>query len=103
YILGYAAALLALSNVPGSGIYVDSFYIAVVVAIIWGILGWTVRPMLNLLALPITILTLGLFSFVVNALVFWFMASFIQGFHVDGFIPALIGTIVLSLVSWLIH
>lgn len=102
-ILATAAALLALSNFPGSGITVSSIYIAVVVAIVWGILGLTVRPVLNILTLPINIITFGLFSFIINALLFWLLSTFIAGFHVAGFIPALIGVIILSIVSWVMH
>ncbi|MDE1925447.1 MAG: phage holin family protein [Patescibacteria group bacterium] len=102
-ILGLAAALLALSNFPGSGITVDSIYIAIVVAVIWGVLGLTVRPVLGILTLPINIITFGLFSFIINALLFWLLSTFIAGFHVAGFIPALVGSVVLSIVSFIMH
>lgn len=101
-ILAVAATLLVLSNI-GIGISVASFYIAIIVAIIWGLMNLTVGPLINLLALPINILTLGLFSFVVNALLFWFISSFVQGFHVAGFIPALMGSVVLSAVSYVVR
>lgn len=103
HILVIAAALLALSNFPGSGITVDSIYIAIVVAVIWGILGLTVRPLIKILTLPINIITFGLFSLVINALLFWLLSTFIAGFHVAGFIPALIGTVILSIVGWALH
>lgn len=102
YILATAVTLLLVSQyVPG--ILVESFYTAVVVAIIWGILGLTVRPALKLLTLPINILTLGLFSFVLNALLFWLLATFIKGFHVYGFVPALEGSVILALVAWAVR
>lgn len=102
YVLATAVTLLLISEyVPG--IFVESFYTAVVVAVIWGILGLTVRPVLKLLTLPINILTLGLFSFVLNALLFWFLATFIKGFHVYGFIPALEGSIILAVVAWAVR
>ena len=102
YVISIAITLLLVSeHVPG--IFVESFYTALVVAVIWGILGLTVRPVLKLLTLPINILTLGLFSFVLNALIFWFLATFIAGFHVYGFVPALEGSFILALVGWLVH
>jgi len=102
HVVVIAAALLLIAQaVPG--IAIASPYTAVVVAVIWGLFGLTVRPLLNLLALPINILTLGLFSFVINALLFWFIASFVQGFSVAGFIPALEGSVLLTVVSWALH
>lgn len=98
-ILVVAATLLAISQ-SGCGITVDSIYSAIIVSLIWGLFGLTVRPLLGLLTLPINILTLGLFSFVLNALLFWFISTFVAGFHVAGFIPALLGSVILTGVSW---
>ncbi len=98
-VLAVAATLLLIAEfVPGIG--VASFYTAVIVSIIWGIFGLTIKPILMILTLPITIITFGLFSFVLNALLFWFLSTIIQGFTVEGFIPALIGSFILALVSW---
>ena len=66
---------------------------------ILGILNILVKPILVILTLPITIVTLGLFIFVINAFIFLFVASLIEGFTVDGFIPALIGSILVSVIS----
>jgi len=101
-VLATAAALLLLSR-AGVGITVDTLYTAFVVAILWGIIGLTVKPVLNLLALPINIITFGLFSFIINALLFWLLATFVAGFHVSGFIAALVGSVVLSAVAWALH
>ncbi len=102
YVLATAVTLLLIANfVPG--IAISSFYIALVVAVIWGIMGVTVRPILGILTLPFNIITFGLFSFVLNALLFWFLSSFIAGFAVAGFIPALIGSAILSIVGWILH
>lgn len=102
YVFTTAVALLLISeNVPG--ILVESFYTALIVAVAWGIIGLTLKPVLKLLTLPINILTLGLFSFVLNAFLFWLLSSFIKGFHVYGFIPALIGSAILSVVAWGLH
>ena len=102
YIVAYAAALVLIAEfVPG--ITVAGTYTAVVVAVLWGLIGWTLRPILNLLALPINLLTFGLFSFVINALLFWLLGTFVSGFTVDGFIPALVGSLALTLVNWGLH
>lgn len=81
------------------GIAIDNFYTAVIVAIVLGLLHLLVRPILVILTLPITILTLGLFMFVINAFLFLVAAYFVDGFVVEGFIPALIGSIIVSILS----
>lgn len=102
HVLATALALLVISQL-GIGVNVSSFYIALIVALIWGVVMLIVRPVLALLTLPINLITLGLFSFVLNALLFWFIASFVQGFEVAGFIPALLGSVMLAAVSWVLH
>lgn len=89
--------VLVAEFVPG--IKVDSVIAALGAAIVIGILNTLVRPVLIILTLPITIVTLGLFLFVVNAFLFWLAATWIPGFTVAGFIPALIGSCIVSLVS----
>lgn len=97
-----ALTVLAIANfVPG--IEVTNFYTALIVAVVWGIITLIVRPVLFLLTLPITLLTFGLFSFILNALLFWLTSSLVAGFTVEGFIPALIGSLLLSLVSWAVN
>ncbi|TSC69623.1 MAG: putative membrane protein [Parcubacteria group bacterium Gr01-1014_56] len=101
-VLAIAGTLLLISElVPG--ISVASFYTAVVVAVVWGLFGLTVRPVLTILTLPINLITFGLFSFVLNALLFWFLSTIIAGFAVAGFVPALIGSVILSAVAWVLH
>ncbi len=85
------------SLVPG--ITVDGFYAAFIAAIVLGLLNLIIRPVLLLLTLPITIITLGLFAFIVNAGLFLFAASFIEGFGVDSFWYALLGSFLMSVVS----
>lgn len=97
WLIGAGAVLLAAYIVPG--IVVSSFYIALIVAFIWGVMSFTVKPILNILTLPINILTLGIFSLVLNGLLFWFIASFVQGFEVEGFIPAFLGAFVVAITS----
>ena len=72
----------------------------IVAALILGLVNTLIRPLLILLTLPATVLTLGLFIFVINALLFWFVASFVEGFHVAGFWSAFFGWLVYALVSW---
>lgn len=102
HVLATAAALIILTRVM-PGISVDGWYAAVVVALVWGLIGLTIRPLLGLLTLPINIITFGLFSFVLNALLFWFVASIIQGFEVAGFVPALLASAVLALVAFAVN
>jgi len=94
-----AVALLALRYLLPS-IKVDSFVAALVAALVLGLINTFIRPLLVLLTLPATLLTLGLFIFVINGLLFWFVGSFIEGFHVAGFWPAVFGAIVYSIISW---
>ena len=97
-----AGILLALPHfIPG--IVVSSFLIACLAALVWGIISLTVRPILKILTLPLNILTLGLFSFILNALLFWVMSLLVPGFTVAGFIPALEGSFVLSLATMILH
>jgi putative membrane protein len=99
HIFATAAALVVMTRIM-PGIAVDSWYAAIIVALVWGLISVTIRPILSLLTLPINIITFGLFSFVLNALLFWFVASIIQGFAVAGFVPALIASAILALVSY---
>ncbi|HSD43406.1 MAG TPA: phage holin family protein [Burkholderiales bacterium] len=97
-----ALALLALPYVV-SGIELKSFYIALIVAVVLGLLNAVVRPVLILLTLPVTLLTLGLFILVINALLFWFVGTFVEGFHVSGFWAAFFGAILYSLITWAVN
>ena len=82
------------------GISVASLATALLAALVIGLLNALVRPILILLTLPVTLLTLGLFIFVLNGLLFWGVASLVDGFHVTGFWAGLFGAIVYSLISW---
>jgi putative membrane protein len=93
-----AASLLAVPYVlPSVG--VASFYTALVTALLLGLVNTLIRPLLVLITLPISIITLGLFTLVINGLLFWFVASFVEGFHVGGFWSAFWGALVYSLIS----
>lgn len=93
-----AVALLAVAFLL-PGITVASFWSAMGAALILGMLNTLVKPILILLTLPITIVTLGLFLLVLNALVFWWAGSMFKGFQVDGFWWAVAGAILYSLIS----
>lgn len=82
------------------GIEVATFYTALVLAAVWGFVNLTLRPVLLLITLPINILSIGLFTFVVNGFLFWFLGTFIKGFEVDGFLVAILGAFVVSLISY---
>ena len=94
-----ALALLALPYVVPA-VQVDSFVTALIAALALGLINTLIRPVLVLLTLPITLVTLGLFIFVINGLLFWFVASFLEGFRVAGFWSAVLGAIVYALISW---
>jgi putative membrane protein len=90
-----AAALLAVAYLY-SGVVVTSFTAALIAAAVLGALNLVLRPILVLLTLPVTIVTLGLFLFIVNALVFWAAAGLVSGLNVNGFGAALIGSLIYS-------
>lgn len=95
-----ALSLLLISYlVPG--IEVDGFFSALVAAVILGILNAIIRPVLIILTLPLTILTLGLFIFVINGFMLLILSALMKGIHIQGFWPALAGALILSAVGWL--
>ena len=95
-----ALALLGIAYLI-RGISVSSFYVALVAALVLGLINALVKPILILLTLPVNILTLGLFTFVINALLFWFASTVVKGFGVADFAAAFWGALCLSIVSWL--
>jgi putative membrane protein len=98
WLLNALALVVVAYVIPG--IAVASFTSALIAALILGLVNAVIRPVLVVLTLPVTILTLGLFIFVINALLFWFVGSFVKGFEVQGFLAGLIGSILFSIVSW---
>ena len=96
-----AIALLALPYVVPS-IHIDGFATALGAALVLGLINAVIRPVLLLLTLPVTLLTLGLFIFVVNGLMFLLAAWFLGGFVVDGIWAGMLGSVVYSLISWLL-
>ena len=90
-----ATALLAVAYLY-SGVEIKSFPAALIAAFIIGLFNTILRPILVVLTLPVTVLSLGLFLFVINALMFWSAAGLLDGFHVSGFGAALIGSLIYS-------
>jgi putative membrane protein len=94
-----ALALIAVANfVPG--IQVGGFFAALVAAFLLGLVNALIRPLLLLLTLPVTMVTLGLFIFVINGLLFWLVGSVLRDFMVDSFWHGILGALLYSLFSW---
>jgi putative membrane protein len=94
-----AVALMAVAYLL-PGVAVSSFVVALVAALVLGLVNAIIKPILILLTLPVTLLTLGLFIFVINGLLFWFVGSFVTGFVVSGFWWGMAGAFGYSVVSW---
>jgi len=97
-----AVALLAVANLY-SGVVVTSYSSALIAALVIGLFNTILRPVLVVLTLPVTLITLGLFLFVINALMFWAAAEVLDGFKVSGFTAALIGSLIYSLMGIVIE
>jgi putative membrane protein len=104
WLVNAAALMLVAYLYPG--VQVESLGAAILAAVVLGLVNAVVRPVLLVLTLPVTILTLGLFIFVINALMFWLASGIVGGFHVTGFWAALVGSILYSLItlvtSWIV-
>ena len=97
-----AAALLFVAYVYG-GVQVQSFSSALIAAFVIGLFNAVLRPVLVILTLPVTVVTVGLFLFVINALMFWAAAGVLDGFHVNGFMAALLGSLIYSALGLVIE
>ncbi|OGG79413.1 hypothetical protein A3A39_00440 [Candidatus Kaiserbacteria bacterium RIFCSPLOWO2_01_FULL_54_13] len=102
YLGTVAAVMLTVNLVPGITVS-GGWTTILLVALVWSVIVMVVKPVLTILTLPITIITLGLFSFVLNAVLFYAITWVVPGFEVAGLLPAVLGALVLSIVSWLIH
>ena len=100
YFLVMAAAMLVLARVL-PGFQLTGWGPAIVAAIVLAVINTIVRPILFVLTLPFTILTLGLFLFVINAICLWLTALLVPGFHVEGFVTTLLASLALSVVGLL--
>lgn len=101
WLLSALAVIITAYIVPG--ILIASFWTALWVSLFLGIVNAVIKPFLIFLTLPINILTLGLFTFVINALMVLFTSSIVKGFEVEGFLSALLFSIVLSLVAYVLN
>lgn len=101
WVMNALVLLLIAYYIPG--IQVSGFYAALITALILGLVNAILRPIFLLLTLPVNIVTLGLFTFVINALLFWFVATIVKGFEVAGFWPAFWGALLMSVVSWFMN
>ncbi|MDB5855004.1 MAG: hypothetical protein JWR22_3045 [Herminiimonas sp.] len=101
-LLAWLINAIALFAVPYlmQSVQVDSVGAALIAALVLGLVNTLVRPVLVLLTLPVTLLTLGLFIFVINGLMFWAVSHLVAGFHVAGFWSAIGGALVYSIISW---
>ena len=99
-VVNTLAILLAAAVVPG--IEVRGVATAIGAGLVLGLVNAVVRPVLLVLTFPLTLLTLGLFIFVLNALCLWLTAALVKGFEVQGFWPALFGALIVSVVSWVL-
>lgn len=104
HFVSSVAALMLISYVV-PGFVVTDIYTAIEVAVVLGLVNLLIRPIILLVTLPINLITLGLFTFVVNALLIWGVALFVHlsGFVVTGFKPALIAALILAVVHWVAH
>lgn len=94
-----ALALLAIPYLIES-VKIASFGTALIVAVVLGLVNTIIRPIVLILTLPATVMTMGLFIFVINGLMFWGVANMVQGFHVTGFWSAVGGALLYSVISW---
>ncbi|HEX8966152.1 MAG TPA: phage holin family protein [Patescibacteria group bacterium] len=99
-LLSTVAVIISAYVLPG--VKVDSFLTAVVVAVVLGIINAVIKPILIVVTLPINIITLGLFTFIINGIIILLVSAFVPGFKVQGFLWAILFSIVLSIVSWFI-
>ncbi len=96
-----STALLVVAHVV-SGVTLDNWRVVIVAALVLGLLNAFLRPLCILLTLPVTVLTLGLFTLVINAFLFYLAAHLVHGFHVAGFGQAFVAAFVFSIVSFLL-
>ena len=101
WVISALAILVTAYLLPG--VHVTGFVVALVLAVVLGAINAILRPILVLLTLPITIITLGLFMLVINALLVLLAAKIVPGFSIDGFMWAFIFAIVLGIVTWVLH
>ncbi len=85
------------------GIYANTWVAVIIAALAFGVINAVVRPIATIVSIPLIVITLGLFLFVINALLLWLVGAIVPGFHVDGFWAAFWGAIWLGIISWVIN
>lgn len=98
----FAALAVWIAAYLVDGVTIDTWTTSAVVTVVMALLNLIVKPVIKILALPITIITLGLFTFVINAMIVLLCAHFVDGFIVDGWVSAIVYSIVLGLVNWVV-
>lgn len=98
-----SAFALVLTAYLIPGISVNSFVTALVAAFVLGVVNAVIKPVILLLTLPINIITLGLFTFIINAIMMWLTTLIVPGFQISGFVAAILGAIFLSAISTILH
>lgn len=101
WLISASALMLIAMYVPG--IKVVNFYSALIAALIFGLINALIRPIAIVLTLPINLLTLGIFTLIINAGMFWLASTIVKGFYVMGFWPAFWGALIMWLVAWMIN
>ena len=101
-VIANAVAILLISYLLPQVVTADSVMAALAAAFVLGIVNAVVRPLFVLLTLPITVVTLGAFLLVINGLLLWLVSAFVPGFHINGFLAAVVGSVLLSIVSWIL-
>lgn len=97
-----ALMFLVIANVV-PGIHVKNFATALILAVLWGVVTMVLKPILLILTLPVNILTFGLFTFVINGFLFWFLARLVPGFEIASFGAAILGALALSILHMVVH
>jgi putative membrane protein len=95
-------AILVIAYLLPRLIGVDSWLAALVAAFVLGVVNTFIRPLLVLLTLPLTLVTFGIFLLIINGLLLWLVSAVVRGFHVYGFWGAVIGSLLISIVSWIL-
>ena len=102
FIVGNALALLVTTIVPGIT-FTGSWIQLIVAGAIFGLFNLIVRPVALLLSIPLLIVTLGLFYFVLNGILLWVASFFLPGYNVAGVVPGIVGSLVFAIVNWALH
>lgn len=102
-LLVNAAALWVAARIVEGISLTDDIVTILFIALVFGLINTFIRPILKLISLPVVILTLGLFTFVINAVMLAITAGIMEGLSIDGFVPALLGAVVITIVSWFLN